>query len=139
MERLESFEEFFRKQQQVNEVPDGQYQVTVVETQATESLSGDPQIRLTLEIMEGKFTGTYLRKNYTIRSEASVSYLYSDVEKCDIRATSLADLFENHSRFLGLKLVVAKVSKDEHYSVYFRSLRNERPVGAGSTDPGDVA
>lgn len=139
MEKLKQFETFFKKQYHAKEIPDGHYSVTVIDTDTAESKYGDPQLWLHLKIDEGKYSGTIFRKVYTIKSEASVGHLYGDVELCGIPATSLRDVFERHSSFLNLRILVTKSTKGEDSSIYFVKLRGKSSGDIEPVEPEEVA
>ena len=128
-ERLDKYEALLRRRVDVNEIPDGEYSVSVIRAEVTESRLGDPQLRLCLEIDAGPYQGVKFFKYYTISSEAAAAYLYEDVCRCGIEAASLVEVFEVPDVFLGLRLLVEKVSNGDRVSWYFVDRMESQEAG----------
>ncbi len=138
MEKLKQYESFFGYSFHGSEVPDGEYSVVIVGAEKGKSKNDDPQLRLRLSVDEGDYRGAQFLKRYTINSEASVSYFYRDVVLCGLQIHSLVSAFENHDLFVGLRLIVEKVTRGDWYSIYFRELlegkRYDTGHGGGNSD-----
>ncbi len=68
------------------------------------------------------YAGTRFVKCYTINFGTSVRYLRRYVEFCSIPVHSLKELFRNHQSFVGLRLLIEKVTNGDRYSIYFSGL-----------------
>jgi hypothetical protein len=120
--------------QPLHTIPDGRYEVVVVEAQLTRSQSsGNPMIRWTMRITGQTFRDRILRKHRAI-TEKSIPYLKKELEVCGLQLRKISDLKSRVQEMEGVELEVVKVTKGEDSNIYFNRSLSSKSQPDGLTD-----
>ena len=122
---------------ELDEVPDGKYQVTVHKVELTRAhKTGNPMLKWTLRILAGPSANRLLWRNNVMASRDNIRFLKTDLHTCGLDLEKLSDLPANLERLLDVKLEVTKKTRDDHSNVYFnrRIVLAEDLPSTGSDD-----
>lgn len=120
--------------QPLHAIPDGRYEVVIVEAQLTKSQSsGNPMVRWTMRICGQTFRDRILRKHRAI-TEKSVPYLKKELEVCGLQLRKLSELKSRIQEMEGVQLEVVKVTKGEDSNIYFNRSLSSKSQPDGLTD-----
>jgi hypothetical protein len=100
-------------------VPDGRYEVVIVEAILTRAQkSGNPMIRYLLRIKSAKCRDRILRK-YQVITENTLSFVRQDLELCGLKLDRFEDLKARIRELEEVELEVVKTTKGDDANVYF--------------------
>lgn len=121
----------------LEEVPDGKYQVRVFKAALDKSQKGDPMLKWDLVVISGPLAGRHIFKNAVI-TQASLPFVKGDLKIVGLQLTKFSELPGRLGELLDLTLEVTKRTKGEYTNVYFNKLLNI-PPGDGIGHPGEPA
>lgn len=122
---LGQFDDDFRDAQpatrgELDEVPDGKYQVVIENAELTESSAGTPMIKWILRILAPHHQNRLLWRNSVITSKA-IKYIKADLCTCGLRLEKFSELEDRMSDLLDVKLEITKRTKGDYENIYFNS------------------
>ena len=106
---------------EMQEVPDGKYQVRVNTVKLAESQKGDPMIKWDLIVISGQFADRHVFKNSVI-TPASLPFVKGDLKTLGLQLAKLSDLPNHLESFLDMNLEVTKRTKGDFTNVYFNKV-----------------
>ena len=121
----------------LDEVPDGKYQVRVFKAVLDKSQKGDPMLEWDLVVISGPFAGRHIFKNAVI-TQASLPFVKGDLKTVGLQLGKFSELPSRLGELLDLTLEVTKRTKGEYTNVYLNKLLNI-PPGDGIRHPGEPA
>ena len=102
----------------MEEVPDGKYQIRVNSVKLAQSQKGNPMIKWDLIVISGQYTDRHIFKNSVITA-ASLPFVKGDLETLWLSLTKFSDLPNHLESLLDLNVEVTKRTKGEYTNVYF--------------------
>lgn len=109
------------------EVPDGEYPVTVEQVDFTQTrTSGNDMLVWKFRIREGAYSGRVVRKNRVI-TERTIPWLKEELVKCGLKLDRLSDLPSRIHDLPGKQMRVLKKTRDGNVNVYIQ-WSGPRPV-----------
>ena len=105
---------------ELEDVPDGSYQVIVDKVELTRAKSsGSPMLKWILKILGPQCANRLLWRHNVIASRENLRWLKRDLFICGVQLAKLSDLPANLERLLDVKLEVAKRTRGDSMNVYF--------------------
>lgn len=116
---------------EMEEVPDGKYQVRIEAVKLAQSQKDDPMIKWDLVVISGQHASRHIFKNSVI-TPASLPFVKGDLKTLGLSLAKFSDLPNHLESLLDVKLEVTKRTKGEYTNVYF----NKRiEIGPGPAAP----
>jgi hypothetical protein len=106
---------------EMEEVPDGKYQVRINSVKLAQSQKGDPMIKWDLIVISGQFTDRHIFKNSVI-TPASLPFVKGDLKTLGLTLAKFSDLPNHLESLLDLKVEVTKRTKGDYTNVYFNKV-----------------
>jgi hypothetical protein len=105
----------------MEEVPDGKYQVRVNTVKLAQSQKGDPMLKWGLIVISGQYADRHIFKNSVI-TPASLPFVKGDLQTLGLTLPKFSDLPNHLESLLDLSIEVTKRTKGDFTNVYFNKL-----------------
>jgi hypothetical protein len=105
----------------MEEVPDGKYQVRVNTVKLAQSQKGDPMLKWDLVVISGQHADRHIFKNSVI-TPASLPFVKGDLQTLGLTLAKFSDLPNHLELLLDLNIEVTKRTKGDFTNVYFNKL-----------------
>lgn len=129
-------EEFAAADGQLDDVPDGKYEVVVEQVELiTAKSSGAPTLRWTGRIAADPHRGRCLFK-YSVLTARSLPFFKGDLKKCQVELGKLSELPGQLQRLLGLRLEVSKKKQGDFTRINILRLLSNGAGTNGNAAPG---
>jgi len=106
---------------EMEEVPDGKYQVRINTVKLAESQKGDPMVKWDLVVISGQYAGRHVFKNSVI-TPASLPFVKGDLKTLGLQLAKFSDLPNHLDSLLDTNLEVTKRTKGDFTNVYFNKV-----------------
>jgi len=106
---------------EMEEVPDGKYQVRINTVKLAESQKGDPMVKWDLIVISGQYAGRHVFKNSVI-TPASLPFVKGDLKTLGLQLAKFSDLPNHLDSLLDTNLEVTKRTKGDFTNVYFNKV-----------------
>lgn len=101
-----------------SEVPDGKYEVRMVNVSLGRSQKGDAMLTFDMVVLSGPHANRHIFKNSVI-TQASLPVVKSELERLGLEMQRFSELPSRLGELVDVKLSVAKRTKGEYANVYF--------------------
>ena len=106
---------------EMQEVPDGKYQVRVNTVKLAETQKGDPMLKWDLIVISGQYADRHVFKNAVI-TPASLPFVKGDLKTLGVQLAKFSDLPNQLPSLLDTNLEVTKRTKGDFTNVYFNKV-----------------
>lgn len=100
------------------EIPDGTYQVVVVDAKVRLSKAGHPMLSMQLKILGTRYKNQRLFRNNMMTTPENIKWLKTDLYTAGLKLEKLSDLPERAKDLIGTTLEVQKKTRGDNYNVY---------------------
>jgi hypothetical protein len=117
----------------IDDLPDGRYQLRVQSVKLDYSQKGDPMLKWDLVVLAGPHANRHIFKNAVI-TQASLPLVKASLQTLGLVLERFSDLPHRLDELLNLTLEVSKRTKGEYANVYFKKLIQSPTGDAGVPD-----
>jgi hypothetical protein len=115
----------------INEVPEGEYVVDIVEMKSTTDGKDRKVVRWTLVMVDGPFAGCVLLKKYYVINKKAEDFLKGELRIIGIEANSAEEFEAKKAEAYGKRIRITATTNDQGYRAYYV----KEVIGKGEVPP----